>query len=448
MKRRRFVKLSATGAAAWTAGSSLWNTGNAQSGANDRIRVGVIGIRGHGFAHIREFSSIPGVEVAALCDVDESLFAERADWLTSRGKAKPNLYTDLRALLDESSIDAVSIVTPNHWHTLAAIWAMQAGKHVTVEKPGSHTYFEGQQLVRAASHYNRIVQHGTESRSNPAYQRGVQFMREGGLGEVYLAKGTCYKWRDSIGKAKQSPVPKGLHYDLWMGPAPMKPFTSNRYHYNWHWQWDYGNGDMGNQGVHEMDIARWGLGVGLPTKVNASGGHFMFDDDQETPNQLHCAFEFDADQAGGDRKKMLQFEVRHWITNHEGGMGQGTENNIGNLFYGSEGYMVMHRGGWKTFMGRKREPGPSEQGKTSQLEHSKNFIQAIRANDPARLTVPILDGHHSCALIHLGNIAYRVGRSLHFSPNEERVLGDQEANAMLTKTYRAPFVVPTEFRAA
>ncbi|MCP5524571.1 MAG: Gfo/Idh/MocA family oxidoreductase, partial [Verrucomicrobiales bacterium] len=280
MKRRSFVKLAAGSAAAWSAGSAVWGAANPYPGANDRLRVAIIGIHGHGFAHLREFSSIPGVEVAALCDIDESLFASRVKWLEDNGKPGPATFTDLRKLYEDGSIDAVSIVTPNHWHTPAAIWALQAGKHVTVEKPCCHTFREGQLLVEAARRSGRVVQHGTESRTNPVYQRGMEFMRKGGLGEVYLAKGLCYKWRDTIGRAKPEPVPEGVHYDLWVGPAPMKPFTRNRFHYNWHWQWDYGNGDMGNQGVHEMDIARWGLGVDLPTRITATGGHFMFDDDQ------------------------------------------------------------------------------------------------------------------------------------------------------------------------
>lgn len=442
LKRRTFVKLAVSGAAAWSAGRPLLGATNPQPHANNRLRVAIIGLHGHGFAHLREFSSIDGVEVAALCDVDESVLAQRLQWVEQNGKPKPRTFTDLRKLYEDDSIDAVSIVTPNHWHTPAAFWAMQAGKHVTVEKPCCHTCAEGRLLVAAAKRYGRIIQHGTESRTNPAYQRGMEFMRKGGLGEVYLAKGLCYKWRNTIGHARVEPVPAGVHYDLWMGPAPRKPFTRNRFHYNWHWQWDYGNGDMGNQGVHEMDIARWGLGITLPTRVSAMGGHVMFSDDQETPNMLLSTFEFPSATGGGERKKLLQFEVRHWITNFEGGLGSGSSNNIGNLFYGSEGYMVMGGGGWKTFLGRKREPGPAESGRNSQLEHSRSFIEAIRANDPKRLTVSILDGHHSCALIHLGNIAYRLGRSLSFDPVAERVRGDEEANAMLTKQYRAPYTLP------
>ena len=205
---------------------------------------------------------------------------------------KPKVYIDYRELLEDKDIDAVSIATPNHWHSLMGIWGCQAAKDVYVEKPCSHTWWEGHQLVQAAQRYNRIVMHGTQGRSAEGYLEGVRKLREGVIGEVYLARGLCFKWRDTIGKAPHEPVPAGVHYDLWTGPAPLKPFTRNRFHYNWHWVWDTGNGDLGNQGVHEVDLARWGLGVKLPNKISAVGGHVMFDDDQETPNTLNCAFEF------------------------------------------------------------------------------------------------------------------------------------------------------------
>jgi predicted dehydrogenase len=247
--------------------------------ANDTIRVAVVGFRGQGGAHIREYGDMPKVEIAALCDVDESVIARRLKEMEERGLKKPATYTDLRRLLEDKSIDAISIATPNHWHALMGIWGCQAGKDVYVEKPASHNIWEGRKLVEAARKYKRIVQHGTNSRSAAATREGMKLLHDGLLGDIYMARGLCFKWRDTIGRAPEEPVPAGVHYDLWTGPAPMKPFTKNRFHYNWHWQWDYGNGDIGNQGIHEMDLARWGLGVKLPTKVHSMGGHFMFDDD-------------------------------------------------------------------------------------------------------------------------------------------------------------------------
>ena len=451
MERRQFVKVaSATGA------STLLSTGpavlfgnNKMKRANDKVKVGVVGIRGMGQSHINAFNDLDNVEVIALCDIDENLFDERVKkHFIDKGHKKPKIYIDYRQMLEDKDIDAVTIVTPNHWHTPMAIWAMQAGKHVSVEKPCCHTFEEGQMLIKASEKYNVIVQDGDEQRSNPCGKSMAEFLKNGELGEVYYAKGMCYKRRDTIGIAKEEPVPNGVHYDLWMGPAPKKPFTKNRFHYNWHWQWDYGCGDMGNQGVHEMDVARWGLGVGLPTKVSTIGGHFMFEDDQETPNTLISTFEFDNPEGSGDKKKILVFEVRHWDSNPEGfvqsaqsetsGYMISSANNIGNLFYGSKGYMVKNVDEWKTYMGKDRVPGPTGSGKAN---HYQNFIDAIRAGDNSINNGKIEEGVLSCSLIHLANISYRVDRSLNFDPMKKKFINDQEANSMLSKEYRAPYKI-------
>ena len=448
MKRRSFMKTGAMAAAA----PLLWGTSKSWAGANDRVNIAVIGIRGQGQSHIRAYQDLKNVQVAALCDIDENLFPERVQkYFVEKSLPKPTQYYDIRRLLEDKDIDAVSIVTPNHWHSLAAIWAVQAGKHVSVEKPCCHNFFEGQQLVRAAKKYGKIIQDGAEQRSNPCAQSMAAFLHSGKLGEVYLGKGICYKWRESIGKTPDEPVPAGVHYDLWIGPAPERPFSKNRFHYNWHWNWDYGNGDMGNQGIHEFDIARWGLGVKLPTKVSAIGGHFMFDDDQNTPNVLMALLEFPNAKGGGDKKKILQFEVRHWICNNEGALSPGFNvkgpdgymtsnvNVIGNLFYGSEGYMSKTVKTWKTFMGKQREPGATGEGLGN---HYQNYIDAIRAGDQSLLTSPIEEGFYTCACVHLANISYRVGRTIHFDPDKQEIIGDEEASRLLTRNYRAPYIVP------
>lgn len=419
-------------------------------GANDRINVAVIGIKGMGQNHIKAYQQLDNVEVTAICDVDENLFTERVKKLfTDKNLKEPRIYTDLRKLYENSDIDAVSIVTPNHWHALAAIWAIQAGKHVSVEKPCCHNFFEGQKLVEAASKYDVIVQDGAEQRSNPCSRSMAEFLHSGRLGEVYMAKGMCYKWRDTIGKTPDEPVPEGVDYDLWLGPAPKRPFSQNRFHYNWHWNWDYGNGDLGNQGVHELDIARWGLNVKLPDKISTSGGHFMFDDDQNTPNDLMALWEFPNPDGQGDRKKILQFEVRHWITNREGFAAGITEskntyktsssNNIGNLFYGSKGYMSKNVNEWQAYMGREQEFGASGGGLGN---HYQSFINAIRENDQSLAMADIREGFYSTALVHLANISYRLGRSLEFDPDTMTFINDPEADRMLTREYREPFVVP------
>lgn len=442
MKRRDFVKSSAGTVAATGLGFNIMSRAGSP---NDTIRVAVVGFNGQGGAHIREYAKMPNVEIAALCDIDPSVMSKKGVAVVEKltGK-KPKEYTDLRKLLEDKSIDAVSIATPNHWHSLMGIWACQAGKDVYLEKPCSHSYWEGKQLVAAARKYNRIVQHGTNSRSTIALREAMEKLREGVIGEVYMARGLCFKWRDTIGKKPDGAAPAGVDYELWTGPAPKRPFNPNRFHYNWHWNWDYGNGDIGNQGIHEMDIARWGLGVTLPTKVSSMGGHFMFDDDQNTPNTMVSNLEFEVN----GKKKLLVFEVRHWMTNNEAGIGQRRDdsglvtdsNCIGNTFYGSEGYMAIEGyNSYKTFLGKKQEPGPSKREGGSNWE---NFIKAVRSRKREEMNADIEEGHLSCALMHLSNISYRVGHSLDFDPKREQILRDPAANAMLRDKYRAPYVVP------
>jgi predicted dehydrogenase len=409
-------------------------------GANNRVRVGVVGIKGQGFMHIQKYSELLDVEVAALCDVDETLFAQKLKWLDDKGKAKPLIFGDIRDLLDTKDIDAIDVCTPNHWHALAGIWAVQAGKHVTIEKPATHNVFEGRQLINAAKKYNKLIQQHSERRCHSGFKNAINFLHSGGLGEVYMAKGICYKWRDTIGKKMDGPVPQGVNYDLWLGPAQVRPFNANRFHYNWHWNWEYGNGDLGNQGIHQMDIARWGLGVKHPTNVYSMGGHFMFDDDQQTPNVQMSMFEFNNPEGGGDKKKILQFEVRHWISNSDITIAKSDPNIIGNLFFGSKGYMEIDLGGnWKTYLGQDKVPGPSGSGNGDMFQ---NFVDSIRANDRSMLEGDIEIGHYSCALVHLANISYRLGRNLKFDSQKEIFINDNEANSMLTRDYRAPFVVP------
>jgi predicted dehydrogenase len=449
MNRRKFVQTAATtGALVGSNNPLLWGK-NRWKSANEKVRMGVVGIRGMGQSHIQSFNDLENVEVVAICDVDENLFDERIKKLfIDKGFAKPRTYIDIRKMLDDKDIDAISIVTPNHWHTPMAIWGLQAGKHVTVEKPCCHTFEEGQMLIKAAEKYNLICQDGAEQRSNPCGKTMAEFLHNGGLGEVYYAKGMCYKRRDTIGTAPVEPVPDGVHYDLWIGPAPEKPFTKNRFHYNWHWQWDYGCGDMGNQGVHEMDVARWGLGVGLPTKISAVGGHFMFKDDQETPNTLVATYEFNNPEGKGDKKKILVFEVRHWDSNPEGFTHQPDEgssgymvsaaNNIGNLFYGSKGYMVKDVNEWNTYVGKDRVHGQSGSGLGN---HYQSFIDAIRADDPGISNAKIEEGVLTCSLIHLANISYRIGRSLDFDPVKKKFIDAPDADALLTKKYREPYTI-------
>jgi predicted dehydrogenase len=406
---------------------------------NDTVRIACVGVRSQGHEHIRRYAKMPNVEIAAVCDVDESILNSRIDEIEKMGKKRPDAYTDVRKLLEDKNIDAVSIATPNHHHTLQTIWACQAGKDVYVEKPCSHDMYEAKQVSVVMEKYNRIVQHGTNSRSGIA-REAIQKMREGLIGDVYMARGLCFKWRDTIGRTPVTPVPPGVHYDLWLGPAPEHGFTRNRFHYNWHWFWDYGNGDIGNQGIHQMDVARWGLGVKYPSKISAIGGHMMFDDDQETPNLLNATFEFDE----GGRKRILVFEVRHWMTNHEAGMGENgsSPNTVGSIFYGPKGYVAIwdeDNGRYSSFLGKEQQPGPSGQDKGNNWA---NFIAAVRSRKLSDLNAPITEGAISTMLVHLANISYRVGRTLQFDSETFTCKGDEEANALFRRKYRAPFEVP------
>jgi predicted dehydrogenase len=462
INRRDFIKTGTGAGLAALGGISFFAKPERIFGANDRVRVAVVGLHGQGWSHVHQYAKMPDVEIAAVCDVDENVTNQRLSDMEKMNIKKPATFVDLRKLLEDKSIDAISIATPNHWHSLQAIWGCQAGKDVYVEKPMCHNPWEGRQLVRAAEKYNRIVQHGTNSRSGQAIIEGVQKMNDGLIGEVYLSRGLCYKWRKSIGREPEAAVPAGFHFDLWTGPAPMKPFTKNRYHYNWHWVWDTGNGDFGNQGIHELDVARWGLGVKYPNRLAAIGAHVMFDDDQTTPNVLNVAYHFDMPDG---KKRLLEFEVRHWCTNHEAQIGspafgggevpaalgnaaegkkkKGSENTVGNIFYGSNGYLAMNGyDSYKSWIGEEQEPGPSAHAGGNNWA---NFIACVRSRKKEELKAPIEEGLISCTLLHLGNASYRVGRALRFDPEKQEVIGDEEASRLLRdgdRGYRKPYVVP------
>ncbi len=397
--------------------------------ANDTLHVAVCGVRGRGMEHVMSWGRQKDAKIVAICDVDPSVTGLAMKAVERKNGSPPAFHQDLRRLLDDKSIDVISIALPNHWHALAAIWACQAGKDVYVEKPVSHNVSEGRRIVEAARKYNRIVQTGTQCRSHKGIQDAMAYLHSGKLGHIYMAKGLCYKPRGSIGMLADAPVPKGVDYDLWQGPAPVHPFNPNRFHYNWHWFWDYGNGDLGNQGIHQMDLARWGLGKNeFPKAVMASGGRFGYTDQGETPNTLQVAFEFDDCE--------LQFEVRGLPTNDE------LKVKIGDIFYGTEGILaITSYESWQVYHGPKLEPGPSGKGGG---DHFANFAKGVKARDAKLLNADIEEGHLSSAYCHLGNIAYRLGRKLHVNPSSESFVNDSEADAMLTRAYRAPFIVPTK----
>jgi predicted dehydrogenase len=439
-------------------------------GANDRVVIASIGIRGQGNSLKRGFARLANVEHKTLCDIDENLAAERINdtRLKDVPTFKPGFVQDLRRVLDDKDIDAVVIATPNHWHALATVWALQAGKHVYVEKPASHTVWEGRRMVEAAQRYDRIVQVGTMNRSRPAVRNAIKFLHEGGIGRVYMARGLCFKPRPPIGKYPDGPMAPGekyaltvgattyeptydeqylakVDYDLWLGPAPKRPFNRNRFHYNWHWHWDYGNGDTGNQGPHQFDIARWGLNKQEhPIRVRSVGGYFGPESSQETPDVQTALFEY------GDGT-ILEFATRGESTNDEG------TQRIGNLFYGTKGWLWIDGDGrkWQSYFGHKNEKGPGAESSADdqsgsdpnvltsiEYPHYQNFIDAIRAGDPKILTCDILEGHLSSTLPHLANISYRVGRALVFDGKTETFVDDKKADRLLTReSYRKGFEI-------
>jgi len=428
MNRRDFLKKSTKGVAGVAAGVAAIRTGWTGYAANDEVRMAVIGVHGRGNHHAKVWTGMKGVRVVALCDPDERAMNAPARGVKTGTGVTPKLYPDIRKLLQDKEVDAVSIATTNHWHALATIWACQAGKDVYVEKPASHNVFEGRKMIEAARKYKRIVQVGSQGRSASSVRKAIELMSDGAIGDVFMAKGLCYKKRNSIGTKPNEPVPDKVNYDLWLGPAPEQPYNGNFVHYNWHWFWDFGNGDMGNQGVHQMDIARWGMGNRWPVKINAGGGRYGYKDQGETPNTEICTFTY-------DDGRILVFETRGRFTNDEGGV------KVGNLFYGSKGWLAVNGTGgpYDLYLG-DNDKQPRQQGKG--LDHFANFIDAVRKRDPGILMAPVEEGVISAGLCHLGNIAYRLGRTLTFDPKTETFPGDAEANKMLTRNYRKPFVVP------
>ena len=484
ISRRDFTSRLGVAAAGVIVGADIFGTrvgaaslGSRIQGANDRIVCASIGIRGQGNSLKRGFAKLKNVEIKTLCDVDENLFASRANDATLLKDVpgfKPGYAQDMRRVFEDKDIDAVIIATPNHWHALATIWALQAGKHVYVEKPASHTVLEGRLMTNAARAYNKIVQVGTMNRSRPAVINAIKFLKDGGIGKVYMARGLCFKPRLNIGKYPDGPQAAGeqphaftvggrgemgpytaeylskVDYNMWLGPAPTRPFNRNHFHYNWHWHWNYGNGDTGNQGPHQFDIARWGLGKQEhPVKISSMGGYFgpKENSSQETPDMQTALFEY----ADGT---ILEFGTRGEHTPDEGGV------RIGNIFFGTKGWLWIDETGrnWQSYLGPvgdKNEKGPGSAIKdpnaqpvgltTEEGGHYGNFIAAIRANDPKILTCDILEGHLSSTLPHLANVAYRVGDQITFDGKTETVKDNKKANELLTREYRKGFEIPKSF---
>ena len=450
-QRRDFIKKSVIGSAGVAIGGMGFTTKSFSAilNANEKVNVAVIGIRNRGKDHYRALAKVPNVNIVAICDIDKRNIPEAVAEIEKLTGKKPAVETEYRKILENKDIDAVTLATPNHWHALQTIWACQAGKDVYVEKPVSHTVLEGRKMVEAARKYNRVVQTGTQSRSQAATLDAMKFMKEGGLGKIYMTRGLCLKPRGSIGHTSNSNIPEGVDWNTFLGPAPYRPFNENRFHYKWHWFWDTGCGDLGNQGIHQADVARWAMGETThPVRIQGVGKYFIWDSDQETPNMQQLEFEY----ADGT---IMQFEVRGLGTNTEAGI------RVGDLIYGSKGWMSMESEDEGTakvyysdikikpdgFSSYKEQEGPvftNNVPATSEsvVNHFTNFIECVRSRKWQNLNAEIQEGHLSTSLCHLGNIATRLNRPLYFNPETEMFVNDKEADGYLTKVYRAPFLLP------
>ncbi len=477
MNRRNFIKTSAIGAAGAGLPASSWAR---VLGANDDVRFAVVGFNGRGRNHIQGMSRVPGVRLTALCDVDQNVLDAEAKRAKDKGQ-EVETYLDIRKLLESKNIDAVTIATPNHWHSLAAIWAVQAGKDVYVEKPVSHNVFEGRRLVEIARKENRIVQAGMQIRSSiTGVGEAVKWVRAGNLGKILISRGLCYKRRDSIGKVDgPQPIPPGIDYDLWCGPALKLPLMRKRLHYDWHWVWNTGNGDLGNQGIHQMDIARWFLGEAeLAPAVSSVGCRLGYVDDGETPNTQYVY--------QGYPSAPLIFEVR--------GLPSKKDTRAMDKYKGADiGNVIECEGGHVTVPSYTSAIAYDKEGKVikewkGEESHYENFVKAIRSRKYTDLNGDILEGHISSALCHTGNVSYQLGQKaspeavkekikgdkgaletfermaehlaangvdiakewvtigvpLKMDPKTEKFLGNAKAAELLTRPYRPGFVVPAK----
>lgn len=429
--RREFIRQSAM------AGTGIWLSKPLFSWGgsfNDKLIVGVMGTNSRGHYLARMFAQLNNVEVGYICDVDENVLNKTTTEIEKLTGKKPRGFKDVRKLLEEKDLDALVIAAPDHWHAPATLMALKAGKHVYVEKPCSHNPNEGELLVAAAAKYKRVVQMGNQRRSFPRVIEGIQELHNGIIGRVYFAKGWYANARKSIGKGKQTAVPAHLDYELWQGPAPRKPYQDNLIHYNWHWFWNWGTGEALNNGTHEMDVMRWGLGVDFPTKVVSAGGRFAFQDDWETPDTQTITFEF-------ANKTAMLWEGRSCNDFDEMKSGRGV------IFYGEKGTLVMPGGDdYKVFeLGGKlmkdvkttlqQADATNTMGMGEKLDslHLQNFADTIR--EKSKLTSPISEGHKSTLLPQLGNIAYRTGQTLYCDSATGRIKNNKEAEMLWARVY-------------
>ncbi len=418
INRRGFIRSSA--GTVILASSSAWAR---PVGANERVRLGVIGTRGRGAELAGAFAKRADVAIVSLCDVDDRSFAPALKAVEKTGATTPKIEKDFRRVLDDKDVDAVVVATPDHWHALMAVMACQAGKDVYTEKPASHNVVEGRRMVEAARKYNRVVQMGIQRRSMPHVQDAVAHVREGGIGTVGMARAWIFKERLPIGPPQPAAVPAGVDYALWQGPAPDRPFVANHFHYNWHWFWNWGTGELGNNGIHGLDVARWGLGVDAPLTVASAGGNYVYKD-REVPDTQVVTWEFP--------NSCLVWEHRLWDQQPLEGLG------FGIAFHGDKGLLTVDEKGWQV-QGGAKAGGKATAGLDA---HLANFVESTRSRSLPNADIEV--GHLSTRLCHLGNITQRVGRKLKFDAATESFPNDAEANGLLSRAYSDRFAMPTQ----
>lgn len=392
---------------------------NAASGAANSIAIGIMGVNGRGKALAAGFAKQPNVRVAAICDVDSRAILSCSQVVVDADQPKPAEFSDIRKMLEDKSLDAIAVAAPNHWHAPAAILACKAGKHVYVEKPLSHTPREGELAIEAARKYDRVVTMGAQRRSWPAIREGIERIHAGELGRVLYSRGWYNSRRNSIGKGAQSPPPNWLNYELWQGPAPEAAFQSNILHYNWHWFWNWGNGELGNNGIHALDLCRWGLQVDYPTCVVSGGGKYRWEDDQQTPDTHTVTYDF------GD--KAIHWEGLSWSA-------LGFEHSqFGVSFHAEKGSMTMTDSGYAIF-DQQNKPKEKKEGAEGLEIHLADFLTAI--SDKRKPNADVEEAHKSTLLCHLGNIAYRTNSTLTLDPKTGHIQNNPAAEALWTKDYR------------
>ena len=422
--RRRFLKDAALGLTASTLiGSPLKSRA---ADVSQHVRIGVIGCGNQGTNHIRSLGALPNVQVVYVCDVDDKRLADSQKLVPgARG------VTDLRRLLDDQTVDAVSIATPDHWHVPATLLSLDAGKHVYVEKPCCHNVREGQLLRDTVAKHDRVVVHGTQSRSNPAIRQAIAMLHDGLIGDVLVAK--CWNWqqRKDIGRREPSAPPTGVDYDTWVGPAEWMPYQANRFHYDWHWWYNFGCGDLGNDGIHELDYALWGLGATThPSTVSAAGGKFFFDDDQQFPDTQQVTFEYPGDGKPGNRR-MLIYEQRLWSTTYPNNVDSGAE------FYGTKGRMFLSKRGKFEVVGERNKPLDARLDQEIRSAGPANFVNWLDCiQSGGEPNANIENAVRTATAVHLGNIATRLQRTVRFDSESEKITGDNEANSLLERRYR------------